>query len=378
MNKVLFIFGTRPEAIKMAPLIKEFNKHSEIETKVCVTGQHREMLYQALDFFDIKPDFDLNIMKQNQTLSMITSDILTRLDSVLNMLKPDHVFVHGDTTTTMAASLSAFYHNIKIWHIEAGLRTWNIKSPFPEEANRQITGKLAFFHAAPTTNAKNNLIKEQVNREKIFVTGNTIIDALLIGLEKVNRNELLYPEIKMLKKNINLKRKIILVTLHRRENQGELFIDICSNIRRLAMEFPETEIVFPVHMNPNIRSAVSKKLNDVSNVKLTESLSYPCFIWLMNKSYLILSDSGGIQEEAPSLHKPVVVARDTSERPEAIEAGTAILADPRIKNNIFDKCSLLLSDQEIYHKMVSAENPFGDGTACKKIFNVFKKNHCIR
>ncbi len=376
MIKVLFVFGTRPEAIKMAPVVIEFKKNSNIDVKVCVTGQHREMLDQVLEFFEIVPDYDLNVMKSQQSLTEITCSILTNLDKILNDLNPQHVFVHGDTTTTFAASLAAFYKNIKIWHIEAGLRTWNILSPFPEEGNRQLTGKLAFFHAAPTLKAKDNLILENVNPERIITTGNTVIDALLIGIDKIKSNGSEIKEISDLKKTVDLTKKIILVTLHRRENQGELLESICSDIRRLAQEEEGIEVVFPVHMSPRIRAVVTKKLSQVANIKLIEPLSYPGFIWLMSVSYFILSDSGGVQEEAPSLKKPVLVARDTTERPEVIENGAALLVDPRIPGNIYSKCKDLISMDDTYYSMSNAGNPFGDGLASKKILEHFMLN-CI-
>ncbi|EBB5478875.1 UDP-N-acetylglucosamine 2-epimerase (non-hydrolyzing) [Salmonella enterica] len=371
MSKVLFVLGTRPEAIKLAPLIIEFQQNPNIEVKVCSTGQHREMLDQVLNFFEIQPDYDLNIMKKQQSLGSITCSILTHLNKILESFKPDYVFVHGDTTTTFATSLTAFYKNILIWHIEAGLRTWNIESPFPEEANRQLTGKLAFFHAAPTLKAKDNLIRDNVNEKNIIVTGNTVIDALLIGIQKITASTNATPEIANIKKQVNTEKQIILVTLHRRENQGELLAVICDDIKHLALEHNNIEIVFPVHMNPFIRNVVNKKLSGVANIKIIEPLAYPSFIWLMNNAYFILSDSGGIQEEAPSLNKPVLVVRDTTERPEVIENGAAMLVDPRIPNNVYLNCKKLLSDEDLYKKMSQAGNPFGNGTASKKILNYF-------
>lgn len=355
----------------MAPLIIEFKKHPAIEVKVCVTGQHREILDQVLDFFGIEPDYNLNIMQQNQSLSSITCSILTRLEKILASFMPAHVFVHGDTTTTFAASLAAFYQNIKVWHIEAGLRTWNRQSPFPEEGNRQLTGKLAYFHAAPTLQAKDNLLRENVNEKNIIVTGNTVIDALLIGLKKITGPTGDTQEIISLKNQLNLDKKIILVTLHRRENQGELLRTICDDIKQLALEQDDIEIVFPVHLSPRIQEVVKEKLSGIVNIKLVEPLAYPGFIWLMNTAHFILSDSGGVQEEAPSLKKPVLVARDTTERPEVIANGAARLVDPRIHNNIYISCEKLLSDERVYEKMSQAGNPFGDGTASKKILAYF-------
>ena len=371
MSKVLFVFGTRPEAIKMAPLVIEFKNNPAIEVKVCVTGQHREMLDQVLDFFEIEPDYDLNIMKQKQSLGSITCSILTRLDEILASFMPAHIFVHGDTTTTFAASLAAFYQNIKVWHIEAGLRTWNMQSPFPEEGNRQLTGKLASFHVAPTLQAKDNLLRENVSEKNIIVTGNTVIDALLVGIKKITGPTGNTREVINLKNQLNLDKKIILVTLHRRENQGGLLRTICDDIKQLAIEHDDIEIVFPVHMSPRIREVVNEKLSGVVNIKLVEPLAYPGFIWLMNNAHFILSDSGGVQEEAPSLKKPVLVARDTTERPEVIENGAAMLVDPRIPNNIYSSCKKLLSDERFYEKMSQAGNPFGDGKASKKILDYF-------
>lgn len=371
MKKVLFIFGTRPEAIKMAPLVIEFKKNPTIDVKICVTGQHREMLDQVLDFFKIVPDYDLNIMKKQQSLCAITCSILTSLYEILAESMPDHVFVHGDTTTTFAASLAAFYQKIKVWHIEAGMRTWNMESPFPEEVNRHLTGKLAFFHAAPTCQAKNNLLRENVNKKNIIVTGNTVIDALLIGIKEIEESSSSFLEIANLKTQLNLHKKIILVTLHRRENQGDLLRTICDDIKQLAQEYDDIEIVFPVHMSPRIRDVVNDKLSGMGNIKLVEPLAYPGFIWLMKNAYFILSDSGGVQEEAPSLKKPVLIARDTTERPEVIDNGAAMLVDPRITNNIYLSCKKLLLDEDLYAKMSQAGNPFGDGTASKKILDYF-------
>lgn len=371
MSKVLFVFGTRPEAIKMAPLVIEFKKNPSIDVKICVTGQHREMLDQVLDFFEIKPDYDLHIMRQQQSLGSITTSILTQLDQVLTSFRPEHVFVHGDTTTTFSASLAAFYLNIKVWHIEAGLRSGDIHSPYPEEANRCLTSRLAFLHVAPTLKAKENLVRENVCPDNIIVTGNTVIDALLIGVDKTSNHGAGIPDVENLRKQLDLDKKIILVTLHRRENQGVLLRHICNEIRKFALEYHQVEIVFPVHMSPNIRTVVNSVLDGVKNIKLVEPLTYPGFIWMMAHSYFILSDSGGVQEEAPSLNKPVLVVRDTTERPEVIENGAAVLVDPRKPNNIYLSCKKLLSNNNLYKKMSLAGNPYGDGTSSRKILNYF-------
>ncbi|AOA57471.1 non-hydrolyzing UDP-N-acetylglucosamine 2-epimerase [Acinetobacter larvae] len=377
MSKVLFVFGTRPEAIKMAPLVIEFKRNPKIDVRVCVTGQHREMLDQVLDFFEIEPDYDLNIMKKQQSLASITCSIVSSIDHILTDFKPEYVFVHGDTTTTFAASLSAFYQNIKVWHIEAGLRTWDSTSPFPEEANRQLTCKLANIHVAPTVQAKANLLKDNIDEENIIITGNTVIDALLIGVQKLEQSAHRIPDVAALMDKLDLKKKIILITLHRRENQGELLTQICDDLKRLALAYDDIEIVFPVHMSPNIRTVVHAKLSGINNIKLLEPLNYPCFIWLMNHAYFILSDSGGVQEEAPSLRKPLLVARDTTERPEVIENGAAILVNPHIQGNIYANCVRLLSDHLLYDQMSNAGNPFGDGQASQKIYKFFIAKHVL-
>ncbi|MFX4281049.1 non-hydrolyzing UDP-N-acetylglucosamine 2-epimerase [Aliarcobacter butzleri] len=375
MKKILLVFGTRPEAIKMAPLVKSFEKEKTIELKVCVTAQHREMLDQVLQIFDIKPDFDLNIMKKGQDLYDITSEILLGLRNVFEEFKPDIILVHGDTTTTSASSLAAFYNKIKVGHVEAGLRTGDIYSPWPEEVNRQITGVLANYHFAPTIMSQNNLLKENKNPKNIIVTGNTVIDALFLALDKIKNNDKIKNEII---KSINLQykiisdKKIILVTGHRRENFGKGFINICEALKVLASNNPNIDIVYPVHLNPNVQKPVKDILSNTSNVYLISPLQYEQFIYMMNKSYFIITDSGGVQEEAPSLGKPVLVMRSTTERPEAVKAGTVKLVGTS-KENIIKEAQKLLDDKVEYEKMSKAHNPYGDGNACKKIVNFIKE-----
>ncbi|MFY4783632.1 non-hydrolyzing UDP-N-acetylglucosamine 2-epimerase [Aliarcobacter butzleri] len=374
MKKVLLVFGTRPEAIKMAPLVKEFEKYSNIISKVCVTAQHREMLDQVLEMFDIKPDYDLNIMKQGQDLFDVTSNVLLGLKNVLNDFKPDIVLVHGDTTTTSSASLAAFYSKIKVGHVEAGLRTGNIYSPWPEEANRQITGVLANYHFAPTTTSKDNLIKENKDPKNIIVTGNTVIDALFLALDKIEKNDELKSKIiESINSQYKLKenKKIILVTGHRRENFGNGFINICEALKTIATNNPDIDIVYPVHLNPNVQKPVKDILSNTSNVYLINPLQYEEFIYMMNKSYFIITDSGGVQEEAPSLGKPVLVMRDTTERPEALEAGTVKLVGTS-KEIIIKEAQKLLDNKSEYEKMSKAHNPYGDGKACEKIVEFIK------
>lgn len=365
MIKNLIIFGTRPEAIKMAPLIKEFQKNGDFFiTKVCVTAQHREMLDQVLNFFEIKPDFDLDLMKPNQNLFSLTADIILGLKDILEDFKPDYVYVHGDTTTTMAGSIASFYSGAKVCHVEAGLRTNNKLSPFPEEINRQITGRISDIHFAPTITSKNNLLNENISENNILVTGNTVIDALLDSKERVMiiNDE----EIEFLKKEIDTNKRIILVTGHRRENHGQGFVNICEAIKEIALKYDDVQVVYPVHLNPNVKGPVNEILGNFKNIKLVDPLSYPAFVWLMNKSYLILTDSGGVQEEAPSLGKPVLVMRDTTERPEAVEAGTVVLVGTD-KNKIIEECERILDDEILYKNRSSLHNPYGDGKACKRI-----------
>jgi len=371
IKKVLLVFGTRPEAIKMAPLVKEFQQDTmNFEIKVCVTAQHREMLDQVLELFEIVPDYDLNLMKQGQDLYDITINVLVGIKNVLNDFKPDIVLVHGDTTTTSAASLAAFYQQIKVGHVEAGLRTGNIYSPWPEEANRQITGILANYHFAPTVISKENLIKENKDTKNIIVTGNTVIDALFLALDKIKNNKELEKQIKNqildFGYNIQEDKKLILVTGHRRENHGQGFINICEALKEIALTNPTFDIAYPVHLNPNVQKPVKKILSDIDNIYLIEPLQYEQFIYMMNKSYFIITDSGGVQEEAPSLGKPVLVMRDTTERPEAIEAGTVKLVGTD-KEKIILEAQKLINDKLEYDKMSKSHNPYGDGRACKKI-----------
>lgn len=363
-KKNLIIFGTRPEAIKMAPLIKEFQKNTiDFETKVCVTAQHREMLDQVLEFFDIIPDYDLNLMRPGQDLYGLTANIITNLQPVLEGFKPDYVYVHGDTTTTMAGSIAAFYSGAKVCHVEAGLRTHNKYSPFPEEVNRQITGRVCDYHFAPTDTSKSNLLKENVADETILVTGNTVIDALLKSVEKVNENP--SDLIKDLSKKIGDK-EVVLVTGHRRENHGEGFERICRALKAIALDNTDRLIIYPVHLNPKVQEPVKRILSKVSNVILIDPLAYQDFIWLMNRSKIIITDSGGVQEEAPSLGKPVLVMRDTTERPEAVDAGTVILVGTD-EELIVSKALDLLNNKEEFERMSKLHNPYGDGVASRKI-----------
>lgn len=365
--KNLIIFGTRPEAIKMAPLVRAFKKYpNQFDTKVCITAQHREMLDQVLDFFEIVPDYDLDLMRPNQNLYNLTSDILLGLKPVLEAFNPDYIYVHGDTTTTMAASLAGFYHGSKICHIEAGLRTYNLQSPFPEEMNRQVTTVLTNYFFAPTTTSRDNLLKEGKSETSICVTGNTVIDALIHGVEKVNEPSFVDLEIEQLKKIVHPEKRLILVTGHRRENHGQAFIRICEALKQIAYEHPEVQIIYPVHLNPNVQKPVYELLSDIENVDLIAPLAYPAFIWLMEKSYMMITDSGGVQEEAPSLGKPVLVMRDTTERPEAVTAGTVILVGTDKQKIIFET-SRLLNDADAYQAMSRVHNPYGDGLACAKI-----------
>jgi UDP-N-acetylglucosamine 2-epimerase (non-hydrolysing) len=366
MIKNLIIFGTRPEAIKMAPLIKEFQKHPLVDTRVCVTAQHREMLDQVLEFFNIKPDYDLDLMKPNQNLYSLTSDIIIGLKPILEEFQPDFVYVHGDTTTTMASSIAAFYAGAKVCHVEAGLRTLDKLSPFPEEINRQITGRLADFHFAPTLQSKANLLKENVSEERIIVTGNTVIDSLLESSVKVK--SIKYSEIEKIKTIIDSNKKLILVTGHRRENHGQGFINICEALKEISNRHEDVQIIYPVHLNPNVKDVVYKILGETKAINLVAPLSYPAFVWLMNQSYLIITDSGGVQEEAPSLGKPVLVMRDTTERPEAVMAGTVILVGTK-KELIIKECGDLLVNKTRYQNMVTLSNPYGDGLASSRIVN---------
>ena len=370
--KNLIIFGTRPEAIKMAPLVKEFLKHNDkFDTKVCITAQHREMLDQVLEFFEITPDFDLDLMKPNQNLYSLTADIIINLKPILEDFKPDYVYVHGDTTTTMAASIASFYSGAKVCHVEAGLRTFNKRSPFPEEVNRSIAGSISDYHFAPTTTSKQNLLNENINTNSILVTGNTVIDALQFSSNKVTSSSYTDDEVETLKTLVDTSKKLILVTGHRRENHGQGFINICSALKQIALENKDVQIIYPVHLNPNVQKPVYDLLGDVNNVNLIAPLSYPAFVWLMSKSYIIITDSGGVQEEAPSLGKPVLVMRDTTERPEAVDAGTVLLVGTDTEK-IVTETNKLLNNQEFYNSMSMLHNPYGDGTSCEKMLEFIR------
>ena len=380
MKRVLLVFGTRPEAIKMAPLVHEFKKHpNQFETLVCVTGQHREMLDQVLELFQIVPDVDLNIMKSGQDLYDVTSRVLVGMRDVLKELAPDVVLVHGDTTTSMAAALSAFYQQIPVGHVEAGLRTGDIYSPWPEEMNRLMTGRIATYHFSPTPLSKLNLLKENVNAEHIIVTGNTVIDALRWVVNKIHNEQGLRNELhdSILQFGFDTYRlakgkRLVLITGHRRENFGEGFLNICHAIHSLSEHYPEVDFVYPVHLNPNVRKPVTEILGDGSgNVFLIDPLQYFPFVYLMEQSYLILTDSGGIQEEAPALGKPVLVMRNTTERPEAVDAGTVLLVGAD-RERIVQGVSRLLDDVQLYQKMSEAVNPYGDGLACGRIVDFLK------
>lgn len=378
MKKVMLVFGTRPEAIKMAPLVKEFQKYPErFKTIVCVTGQHREMLDQVLHIFEITPDYDLNIMKQGQDLYDVTARVLTGMRDVLKEAQPDVVLVHGDTTTSTAAALAAFYQQIPVGHVEAGLRTHNIYSPWPEEMNRQITGRIATYHFAPTPLSRQNLLAETVKEEQITVTGNTVIDALYMVVDKIKNDKSLDAELKILLKNAGYDvnrladgKKLVLITGHRRENFGEGFIHMCTAIKDLTQKYPDVDFVYPMHLNPNVRKPIhdvfGEDLSDLGNMFFIEPLEYLSFVYLMEKSTIVLTDSGGIQEEAPGLGKPVLVMRDTTERPEALEAGTVKLVGTNYEI-IVREVSELINVQDYYDRMSKAVNPYGDGKACERI-----------
>ena len=380
MKKVMLVFGTRPEAIKMAPLVKEFQKQPKrVETVVCVTGQHREMLDQVLKIFDIKPDYDLNIMKQGQDLYDVTARVLTGMRDVLKEVKPDVVLVHGDTTTSTAAALAAFYQQIPVGHVEAGLRTHNIYSPWPEEMNRLLTGRLATYHFSPTPLSRNNLIKESVDDRNIIITGNTVIDALYWVVDKIKNNKELDNELEdILSKagydvnRLNNGKKLVLITGHRRENFGDGFINMCTAIKDLTVKYPDLDFVYPMPLNPNVRKPIhevfGENLSGLKNMFFIEPLEYLSFVYLMEKSSIVLTDSGGIQEEAPGLGKPVLVMRDTTERPEALDAGTVKLVGTDY-NKIVNEVSSLIDDKAAYEKMSKAVNPYGDGLACGRIVN---------
>lgn len=383
MKKIMLVFGTRPEAIKMAPLVKEFQKHpNEFETIVCVTGQHREMLDQVLKIFEITPDYDLNIMKQGQDLYDVTARVLLGMRDVLKEAQPDVVLVHGDTTTSTAAALAAFYQQIPVGHVEAGLRTHNIYSPWPEEMNRQITGRIATYHFAPTPLSKQNLLDEGVKEESIVVTGNSVIDALYMVVDKIKKDKVLDAELENLLKQAGYDvnrlvggKKLVLITGHRRENFGDGFINMCTAIKDLTKKYSEVDFVYPMHLNPNVRKPIhevfGENLSNLGNMFFIEPLEYLSFVYLMEKSTIVLTDSGGIQEEAPGLGKPVLVMRDTTERPEALEAGTVKLVGTDY-DKIVSEVSALLDNQDYYNSMSKAVNPYGDGLACGRIVEFLK------
>lgn len=385
MKKIMLVFGTRPEAIKMAPLVKEFQKNmKDFQTIVCVTGQHREMLDQVLQLFEIKPDYDLNIMKQGQDLYDVTSRVLLGMRDVLQGVRPDVVLVHGDTTTSTAAALAAFYQQIPVGHVEAGLRTHNIYSPWPEEMNRLITGRIATYHFSPTTLSRQNLLSEGVRETSIFVTGNTVIDALYMVVDKIKKDNTLDTSLKNVLisagydvNRLNDGKKLVLITGHRRENFGDGFISMCQAIKTLTEKYPEVDFVYPMHLNPHVRKPIhevfGEDLSDFGNMFFIEPLEYLSFVYLMEKSTIVLTDSGGIQEEAPGLGKPVLVMRDTTERPEALDAGTVRLVGTNYDKIVFEVSSLL--DNPIYYdKMSKAVNPYGDGKACHRIVEFLSKN----
>lgn len=376
MKKILLVFGTRPEAIKMAPLVKKFSNCPErFETRVCVTAQHRQMLDQVLEFFQIKPYYDLDLMKPNQTLNGVWADILVGMRPVLEDFQPDVVLVHGDTATSTATALAAYFAGCKVGHVEAGLRTWDKWSPFPEEMNRQLTARLADIHFAPTRQSCKNLLKEGISEKDIVITGNTVIDALYESVKIVNSASYQNAEIEQIIPLLDDSKKLILVTGHRRENFGEGFERICGALKEIAIHRQDVQIIYPVHLNPNVQNTVGRILSEVENISLISPLSYPAFVWLMNKAYLIITDSGGVQEEAPSLGKPVLVMRDTTERPEAVNAGTVLLVGTD-KKKIISETYDLLSDSERYNRMSELHNPYGDGQASERIINYIDKLIC--
>lgn len=378
----MLVFGTRPEAIKMAPLVKEFQKYPDkFQTIVCVTGQHREMLDQVLHIFEIRPDYDLNIMKQGQDLYDVTARVLIGMRDVLKEAQPDVVLVHGDTTTSTAAALAAFYQQIPVGHVEAGLRTHNIYSPWPEEMNRQITGRIATYHFSPTLLSRKNLLAEGVKEEQITVTGNTVIDALYMVVDKIKQDKALDTELEIVLRQAGYEvnrlakgKKLVLITGHRRENFGDGFISMCRAIQALTQKYPDVDFVYPMHLNPNVRKPIhqvfGEDLANLGNMFFIEPLEYLSFVYLMEKSFLVLTDSGGIQEEAPGLGKPVLVMRDTTERPEALDAGTVKLVGTDY-DRIVSEVSALLEDVEYYDRMSKAVNPYGDGRACERIVQTF-------
>lgn len=371
-KNVWVVFGTRPEAIKMCPLVNELKKNDDIDVSVCVTAQHREMLDQVLDVFDIIPDFDLDVMTQGQSLSELTARIIKGMDFLFNANKPDLVLVHGDTTTTFAVATACFLRQIEVGHVEAGLRTYDLGSPWPEEGNRQLTKVLTRWHFAPTETAEENLLSERTPQENVFVTGNTVIDALLWVKERNAEDKQFVSEMQQaFPFTVNSDRRMILVTGHRRENHGEGFENICAALKELAERFPSADIVYPVHLNPNVRGPVEKHLSDIENIHLIAPQEYRPFVYLMEQAHIILTDSGGIQEEAPSLGKPVLVMRDTTERPEAVNAGTVKLVGTN-RAMIVSTVSELMEDSSSYEKMSRANNPYGDGKACERIVKIIK------
>lgn len=370
--KLLIVFGTRPEAIKMAPLVKALEQSSKLEVKVCVTAQHRQMLDQVLELFDITPDFDLNLMRPGQTLTQLTCNILQGMEGVFAQYKPDWVLVHGDTSTTLGTSLAAYYQQVGVAHVEAGLRTHNLYSPWPEEANRQLTGRLAGLHFVPTVQAQTNLLHEGVNATSVHVTGNTVIDALLSISHRLDEDATLNSNLAAQFPYLDSSKRLVLVTGHRRENFGSGFESMCQALRYIAAK-PDVQVVYPVHLNPNVQEPVRRILGEVSNVHLIEPLDYLPFIYLMKRSHIILTDSGGIQEEAPSLGKPVLVMRETTERPEAVDAGTVRLVGTDRKKIVNETCHLL-QDEAAYQQMSYAHNPYGDGQASKRIKEIFESN----
>ena len=372
MKKILTVFGTRPEAIKMAPLVHALSNDPRYDSKCCVTAQHREMLDQVLELFEINPDYDLNLMKAGQTLNDVSAKIIQELKPVLQDFKPDVVLVHGDTATTFAASLAAYYEQIEVGHVEAGLRTGNIYSPWPEEANRRLTGVLTKYHFAPTETSRDNLLQENFCPEDIYVTGNTVIDALLMVREKIETNTGLKSQLEEQFPFLDENKKLILVTGHRRESFGGGFERICEALAQTAKSNPDVQILYPMHLNPNVREPVNRILGDIDNVLLIEPQQYLPFIYLMDRANIILTDSGGIQEEAPSLGKPVLVMRDTTERPEAVEAGTVKLVGTST-DKIITALEVLLKDEATYKEMSYAHNPYGDGKACQRILNTLAK-----
>jgi len=374
MFKILLVFGTRPEAIKMAPLVHALQDDPLIDARVCITAQHRQMLDSVLSLFNINADYDLNIMKPDQTLTELTARMQLGLGDVFKEFVPDLVLVHGDTSTTLSASLAAFYQKIDIGHVEAGLRTYNLYSPWPEEGNRQLTGTIAKFHFAPTSTAAEYLIKENKIVTNIFITGNTVIDALLFIKNKISKSVSLNSEMKEKFNTLDLNKKWVLITGHRRENFGDGFENICKALKALAIKYPDIEYIYPVHMNPNVMKPVYQHLDGIANIKLIEPQEYLPFVWLMQQSYLILTDSGGIQEEAPSLGIPVLVMRDTTERPEAVEAGTVKLIGA-LEQSIVEHVSELLDNEILHKKMSQAHNPYGDGQACSRILSAIRTSY---